>query len=101
MPGGSFQGQTLGGLFHGKGNGHLGLWCVRFMEEKGPSLMEEYMLQLKLFYQQAKSLKHVKIFDKTSVSEDICFDQDISKILISVGNSDMTGQKLYHKLLNT
>ncbi|MCI8299832.1 MAG: aminotransferase class I/II-fold pyridoxal phosphate-dependent enzyme [Lachnospiraceae bacterium] len=75
--------------------------CVRFMEEKGPSLMEEYVLQLKLFYQQAKSLKHVKIFDKTSVSEDICFDQDISKILISVGNSDMTGQKLYHKLLNT
>ncbi|MEY8391108.1 aminotransferase class I/II-fold pyridoxal phosphate-dependent enzyme [Lachnospiraceae bacterium 45-W7] len=75
--------------------------CIRFMEEKGSSFMEEYILQLKLFYQQAKSLKHIQVFDKTSVSEDICFDQDISKILISVGNSEMTGQKLYHKLLNT
>lgn len=75
--------------------------CIRFMEEKAAPYIEEYTLQLKSFYQQAKSLKHLKVFDKTSVSEDICFDHDISKILISVGDSEMTGQKLYYKLLNT
>ncbi len=75
--------------------------CVRYMEENGAAQMEEYILLLKSFYQQAKSLKHLKVFDKTAVSEDVCFDQDISKILISVGDSQMTGQKLYRKLLNT
>ena len=75
--------------------------CIRFMGKKGTDFMEKYIQQLKSFYQQAKSLKHLKVFDKTSVSEEICFDHDMSKILISVGDSEMTGQKLYHKLLNS
>ena len=75
--------------------------CVRFMAAKGQEQMEKYIVQLKSFYQEAEALKHLKIFEKSGLSEEICFDHDFSKILISVGNSDLTGQKLFHKLLNT
>lgn len=75
--------------------------CIQFLKEKGQAQMEEYLIHLKSFYQQAESLKHLKIFDKSSQNPETCFDHDLSKILISVGDSDLTGQKLYHKLLNT
>ncbi len=75
--------------------------CIRYMKEKGRSQIEEYLARLKSFYEQAKSLKHLKIFDGSSLPAESCFAHDISKILISVGDSGLTGQKLYHKLLNT
>lgn len=74
--------------------------CVRFLTEEREEQLAKYMPQLKNFYRQAKSLKHLRIFEKNSCNPDTCFDHDISKILISVGSSDLTGQKLYRKLLH-
>lgn len=74
--------------------------CIRFLNEKKDEQLARYIPQLKSFYQQARSLKRLKIFHKDSCPPDSCFDHDISKILISVGNSDLTGQKLYRKLLH-
>lgn len=74
--------------------------CIRFLNEEKDEQLAKYIPQLKLFYQQAKSMKHLKVFHKDSCDPESCFDHDLSKILISVGDSDLTGQKLYRKLLH-
>lgn len=74
--------------------------CIRFLNEEKDAQLAKYLPQLKEFYQQTRSLKNLKVFDKSSCPPDSCFDHDISKILISVGNSELTGQKLYRKLLH-
>lgn len=74
--------------------------CMRFLNEEGSTQMSEFTLKLSNFYQQAKSLKHLKVFDKSSCLAEECFDHDISKILISIGDSGISAKKLYQKLLH-
>ena len=74
--------------------------CMRFLKEEGSTQMSEFTLKLNNFYKQAKSLKHLKVFDKSSCSAEECFDHDISKILISIGDSGISAKKLYQKLLH-
>lgn len=74
--------------------------CIRFLNDEKDEQLAKYIPQLKKFYQQTKSLKHLKVFEKDSCQPETCFDHDISKVLISVGNSELTGQKLYRKLLH-
>lgn len=74
--------------------------CLRLLKEEGPKRMKEFTQLLNQFYQIAKNLKHLKIFEKSDYSQEICFDQDYSKILISVGSTGLTGKELYHTLLH-
>ncbi len=74
--------------------------CIRFLNEKKDEQLAKYLPQLKSFYKKARNLKHLKIFDKETCPQESCFDHDITKILISVGDSSLTGQKLYRKLLH-
>lgn len=74
--------------------------CVRFLNEEKDERLEKYIKRLNNFYRQAKSLKNLRLFDKASCEPESCFDHDISKLLVSVGNSSLTGQKLYRKLLH-
>lgn len=74
--------------------------CMRFLKEEGETKMSEFSLKLNTFYQQAKSFKHLTVFDKSTCQPEECFDHDPSKILISVGDSGLTGKKLYQKLLH-
>lgn len=73
--------------------------CIRFMREEGPGQMAEFTQMLHQFYKKAQNLRRLKIFTKDSCAPSDCFDHDFSKILISVGNTGLTGKELYDSLL--
>lgn len=75
--------------------------CIRFMKEEGTERMAEFTRLLKQFYKKAENLQHLRIFEKSSCPSEICFDHDFSKILISVGDTGLTGKELYDILLHT
>lgn len=63
--------------------------CLDFIE-KNKSAFEEYALKLKSFYNECKKLKCVNILTKKYDY----FDFDISKLIISVRNTTMSGTEL-------
>lgn len=75
--------------------------CIRFLKEEGTDRMAEFMRLLKQFYEKAKNLQHLQVFDKSFCPPEICYDHDRSKILISVGDTGLTGKELYDILLHT
>lgn len=75
--------------------------CIRLMHDEGEQRMTQFTEHLDQFYKYAKKLHHFKVFDKTNCSSEDCYDWDYSKILISVGDTGITSQELYHTLLQT
>lgn len=75
--------------------------CIRFLKEEGMERMAEFNQLLKQFYIKAKNLRHLQVFDKSLCLPETCFDHDSSKILISVGDTGLTGKELYNILLHT
>lgn len=73
--------------------------CIRFMKEEGLKRMSGFTRMLHQFYQKSASLHRLQVFDKSPCPPEVCFDHDISKILISVGNTGLTGKELYDLLL--
>lgn len=73
--------------------------CIRFMQEEGAGRMEQFTELLDQFYKNAENLRRLKVFHRDSCSDETCFDHDFSKILISTGNTGLTGIQLYHMLL--
>ncbi|MCI9136159.1 MAG: aminotransferase class V-fold PLP-dependent enzyme [Lachnospiraceae bacterium] len=73
--------------------------CIRLMKEEGITRMNDFTRLLRHFYKKTADLSHLQIFNKFSCSPDACFDQDMSKILISVGSTGLTGKELYDLLL--
>lgn len=69
--------------------------CLDFCET-GKSKFEEYCKILKAVRTKLKSLKHLKIYDKS----DTDFDYDIGKIVISTANANISGTKLAEILRN-
>lgn len=69
--------------------------CIRFLKEESAKPMEKFTELLRQFYKTAKEFHHIQIFDKTSCEPETCFDHDFSKILISVGDTGLTGKELY------
>lgn len=74
--------------------------CMRIMKEEGEKLFKKYHLQLSYFYEKTNELKHIKIINGNNLEKEKCFSFDPSKIIISVKNTNMTGQELYQILLN-
>ena len=74
--------------------------CVRMLEEDGQRLFADYEKRLKKFFKKTKQLQKIKILQKSDFNSSEAFDFDRSKLILSVRNTDMTGQQLYEILLN-
>ena len=69
---------------------------LRYMNSpKGQQQMTHFSRLLEYFYQNTQKLAHLQLF---SIDKN-CFDRDPSKLLISVGNTGLTGKELYSLLL--
>lgn len=66
--------------------------CVDLIETRGKELFDNLLKHLNDFYEEMKSLKHLKVLDYDG--------RDLSKIIISTKESNMTGTQLYDILLN-
>lgn len=73
--------------------------CMEMLEERGIILFENFYTLLMKFYKKAEDLKHIRIFYRDKKRKDI-YDADLSKLIISVKNTTMTGMELYKILLN-
>lgn len=73
--------------------------CIRFMQEEGSRRMAQFTELLQQFYKNAENFHRLKVFHRASCSEENCFDHDFSKILISTGDTGLTGKQLYNMLL--
>ena len=74
--------------------------CIRYMKQEGKERMQTYTQLLSQFYNKARTLRRLQVFEKSSSSKEACFGHDPSKILISVGSTGLTGKELYDTLLN-
>lgn len=79
--------------------------CMCLLEEKAKDLFSAYYDQLVLFFSEVQGLKHLRVmaaerFGSPHSSEEAKKDMDMSKILISVKNTNITGYELLHLLLS-
>lgn len=65
--------------------------CITILEEQGTRLFAELMQNLDEFYDDMKTLKHLKVIDFEK--------RDLSKIIISTSQTNMTGTQLYDILV--
>ncbi len=71
--------------------------CLRLMQEEGAERMDALHGLLSQFYENAKSLRYLKVLGMEP--EEGCFARDVSKILISVGISGLSARELHDILL--
>lgn len=69
--------------------------CVRLLEEDKDILFAAYIKELTDFYKRTAGLKKISVLTSFAARE-----RDISKIVISVKNTSMTGSELYDILLH-
>lgn len=74
--------------------------CVRMLEKDGTRLFDRYKERLQQFLEKTKQLQKIKILQKSDFTSREAFDFDQSKLILSVRNTDMTGQELYDILLH-
>lgn len=74
--------------------------CVTLLEQKKEELFSIYDKRLQQFYNKNASLKYLKIVTGEKVRSSGFYDFDPSKIVISVKETDITGNQLYYSLLN-
>lgn len=65
--------------------------CVDIIEKKGTELFDNLIANLQNFYRETGSLKHLKVIDYEG--------RDLSKIVVSTKETNMTGTELYDILL--
>ena len=65
--------------------------CIDIIEKKGTELFDNLIVNLQDFYRQTRSLKHLRVIDFEG--------RDLSKIIISTKETNMTGTQLYDILL--
>lgn len=66
--------------------------CMDLIEKQGNVLFNQLVGNLNAFYMEMKSLKHLNVIEAV--------DRDLSKIIISTRQTNMTGSELYDILLN-
>lgn len=66
--------------------------CMDLIEKQGDELFSKLIRNLNDFYKEMKSLKHLKVIEADN--------RDLSKIIISTRQTNMTGSELYDILLN-
>ncbi len=74
--------------------------CIRYMKREGRERMFDFAQLLRQFYKRAAKLRHLQVFEGSSCRAEACFAHDFSKILISTGNSGLSGKELYDALLH-
>lgn len=67
-------------------------YCMDLIQDRGQELFQRLVLNLKKFYEEMQCLKHLKVIDYEG--------RDMSKIIISTKETNMTGTELYDILLN-
>ena len=72
--------------------------CINTVKTEGVMLFEPYIKRLEVIKQHIKQLTHLKVADREIVGTNSVYDFDISKFLISLRGSGLTGQQLYNKL---
>lgn len=72
--------------------------CIRLLREEGKERFERYAANLHTFYQKAEGLFHLHVMRKEDFTDQEIYDLDISKIVISAKQTEMTGRDLERKL---
>lgn len=73
--------------------------CVRILTEEREELFSRYETLLTNFYKKTEQLEKIQILRKKDFEKTEAFDFDSSKIIISVKDTNMTGQELSDILL--
>lgn len=73
--------------------------CIQKMETEGQELFFSYRKKLDSFYGSVRDLERLHVMCREDLSAGEAFDWDDSKIVIFAGDSGMTGEQLYRKLL--
>lgn len=73
--------------------------CMDLLEKQGNILFENYIKRLDLFYKKSEIFENIRIFNKSFINKNGIFDFDISKLVISTKNTNISGIELYNKLL--
>ncbi|MDF2473928.1 MAG: decarboxylase [Anaerocolumna sp.] len=71
--------------------------CISLLETKGEELFDSYHKQLRSFYDKMNGLSKIKVLNPYQNTR--FYGIDPSKITISVKGTDMTGVRLYERLL--
>lgn len=72
--------------------------CISLLSGRGEELFSTYYERLSSFYRSAEGLKKLHVMQKTDFSRREIFDLDLSKIVISTRNTNLTGEDVYQKL---
>lgn len=72
--------------------------CVRFMDGEGRKEMKLFADRLEMFYDSVRDLKVLKLLDRNVIKKVHAFDWDMSKIVISMRNTGLSGEWLSREL---
>ncbi len=73
---------------------------LSLMEQSGKELFKQFMLYWNEMICELKKCKHIKVFPSKTQTELASSKNDIGKLVISVKNTNITGQQLYQILLD-
>ena len=74
--------------------------CIRMLYERGNELFDDYAGRLADFYRKTEQFNRLCVMKRDDFSEQEVFDLDLSKIVISAKNTNMTGEMLHKRLLH-
>lgn len=74
--------------------------CIRLIESEGDRLFSEYAARLSVLRERLKRLKYIKLADCGIRGTSRIADMDLSKLVLSVRETGLTGKQLYHILLD-
>lgn len=72
--------------------------CIGFMAEQGQECMKEFNKKIMGLREELKSLSYLKVLDEQVKGTAGVYDVDLSKLIISTRNSNLTGAQLDQKL---
>lgn len=70
----------------------------RLLESEGGELFKAYERKMQQFRKEMKCLKHLHVITKEEMLSQGVYDMDMSKIVITVGASNLSGESLMQKL---
>lgn len=80
--------------------------CIQLLNTQGRELFEQYYTYLSKFYRETKNLNRIRVMNSLDLRKNMDFcskhgivDLDLSKILISVKNTNVSGHELLQRLL--
>ncbi len=74
--------------------------CMHMLSENGEELYEKYTKRLKWLRNEMHGCRYIRLPECEDFCSDYTYDYDRSKLILSVKNTNMTGRRLYDRLLN-